>query len=290
MKKLLLPFVLFPAVIFSQNLLQTTISSQNNDIEIRQNNTVDITSSDLELSGIDGSTLQETYLRFEGISLPSDAIINNVYLVFYGDETSNNSTSIKIFGEIGNSSSYPTSTAAATGLNVKSRNYSTNFAQWNTSGCVINQEYQSPDLKNVVTEMFPNGMNNSNIAFKLQGNGQGAFTVRSFSAAVAQRPKLVIDYWSNFGSNSIIVSSNYDDGRENNNGGMVLGTAYLYLGGSSTSKNNGIRFQNVNIPADAEITNAYIEFYSYSTSPAGNVEIQTELNNSNIFKYCLPGK
>lgn len=228
-------------------------------------------------------TLQETFLRFEGITLPSDAIINNVYLVFYGDEASNSSTTIKIFGEIGNSSNYPTSTAASTGLNVKSRNYSTNFAQWITSGCVVNQEYQSPDLKNVVAEMFPNGMNNVNLAFRLQGNGQGAFTVRSFSAAVAQRPKLVIDYWSNFGSNTVTVSSNNDDGRENTNGGIVLGTAYLYLGGSSSSKNNGIRFQNVNIPADAEITNAYIEFYSYSTSPTGNIEIQTELNNANIY-------
>ncbi|PQA96891.1 hypothetical protein B0A69_02155 [Chryseobacterium shigense] len=278
MKKILISALFLPFALSAQNTLQMEISAQNNDAEVRANNTVDFGSSDLELSGKDGTVSQETYLRFEGISLPSDAVINNAYLILYGDEASSSPTVIKITGETGNSLAYPVSTAATTGLNIKSRNYTTAFAEWATNGCVVNQKYQSPDLKNILHEMFPNGINNANLAFRLQGNEQGAFTVRSFSNT-AYRPKLVIDYWSMQGSLSAVVTANNDDGWENTSGGVNLGTDYLRLGGVADVKKHAVRFQNVQIPADAQITDAYIEFYSYGASQAGNMDIYSEIGN-----------
>ncbi|MBB6369050.1 lamin tail domain-containing protein [Chryseobacterium shigense] len=282
MKKILIPVLFLPFAISAQNLFQMEVSTQNNDVEIRANNTADIASSDLELAGRDGTVSQETYLRFEGITLPSDAVINNAYLVFYGDEASSTPTVIKITGEIGGSLAYPASTAATTGQNIKSRNYSTSFAEWITAGCVLNQKYQSPDLKNVIQEMFPNGISNADLAFRLQGNEQGAFTVKSFSDA-AYRPKLVIDYWSMQGSTASVVASANDDGRESTSGVMTLGSAYLQIGGRADSKDNAVRFQNVQIPADAQITDAYIEFYTYGASPAGNADIYSEIGNPDIY-------
>lgn len=282
MKKILIPVLFLPLALSAQNLLQVEISTQNNDIEVRANNTVDFGSSDLELSGKDGSVSQETYLRFDGVSLPSDAVINSAYLIFYGDETSSTPTVIKITGEIGSSLVYPVSTAAATGQSIKSRNYTSSFAEWATTGCVVNQKYQSPDLKNVLQEMLLGGISNANLAFRLQGNEQGAFTVQSFSNT-AYRPKLVINYWSLYGSSSAVVATNNDDGWENTSGGVDLGIDYLRLGGSSSVKRNGVRFQNVQIPEDAQITDAYIEFYSYGTSQAGNTDIYSEIGNPAVY-------
>lgn len=283
MKKYLLITIFLPFALSAQNLFQMEIATQNNDVEVRANNTVDITSSDLELSGKDGSVSQETYLRFEGITLPSDAVINNAYLIFYGDEASTAPTLIKISGEIGSSLSYPTSTAATTGQNIKSRNYTASFAEWITTGCVVNQKYQSPDLKNVLQEMFPNGINNANLAFRLQGNEQGAFTVKSFSAATGQRPKLIIDYWSMHGSHSSVIAAANDDAKENNTGAIDLGYAYHNLGGRTDGNQSAIRFQNVEIPADSQISDAYIEFYSYGTSPEGSINIYSEKGNPSIY-------
>lgn len=130
--------------------------------------------------------------------------------------------------------------------------------------------------------MFPNGISNANLAFRLQGNEQGAFTVRSFSNT-NYRPKLVIDYWSMQGSLSAVVTANNDDGWENTSGGVNLGTDYLILGGRSDMKQHAVRFQNVQIPADAQITDAYIEFYSYGTSQAGNMDIYSEIGTPNAY-------
>lgn len=282
MKKILISAIFLPFALSAQNIFQMEVSAQNNDVEVRANHTVDFGSSDLELSGKEGTISQETYLRFEGVSLPSDAVINNAYLIFYGDEPSSTPTVIKITGETGSSLVYPLSTAATTGLNIKSRNYTTTFAEWTTAGCVANQKYQSPDLKSVLQEMFPNGISNANLAFRLQGNEQGAFTVRSFSNT-NYRPKLVIDYWSMQGSLSAVVTANNDDGWENTSGGVNLGTDYLILGGRSDMKQHAVRFQNVQIPADAQITDAYIEFYSYGTSQAGNMDIYSEIGTPNAY-------
>lgn len=282
MKKNLILVLFLPFALSAQNLFQMEVSTQNNDVEVRANNTVDFGSSDLELSGKDGSVSQETYLRFDGVTLPSDAVINSAYLIFYGDETSTTPTIIKISGEKGSSLAYPTNTDAVAGQNIKSRNYTSSFAEWATAGCVVNQKYQSPDVKNVLQEMFPNGISSANLAFRLQGNEQGAFTVKSFSDA-AYRPKLVINYWSIYGSSSVVVATNNDDGRENTTGNMALGTAYLQLGGRNDVKEHAVRFQNVQIPADAQITDAYIEFYSYGDSEAGNTDIYSEIGNPSIY-------
>lgn len=272
-----------PALMFSQNLLQMEVNNQNNDVEILNNNTASFGSSDLELAGKDGATLQETFLRFDGISLPSDAVINSVYLVFYGDEASTSSATMKITGEIGSSIAYPTSTAASTGLNLKSRIYSNGFAEWITSGCVANQQYQSPDLKNIFSEMFPAAIDNAGIAFRIQGSGQGVFTVKSYSAAAGSRPKLVINYSTQTTTVTTLISSGNNDAEQFlTNGNTTLAEGILELGGKSglTPQITGLRFENVQIPADAQITKAYIELYSYGTN-ANNAELvfRTELGN-----------
>lgn len=287
MKKNLLLVAFLPFAMSAQSVFQMEVNNQNNDVEILNNNTASFGSSDLELAGKDGATLQETFLRFDGISLPSDAVINSVYLVFYGDEASTSPTTMKITGEIGSSLSYPTSTAASTGLNLKSRNYSIGFAEWITSGCVVNQQYKSPDLKNIFNEMFSaNNINDASIAFRIQGSGQGAFTVKSYSAAAGSRPKLVINYTTQTSTVTALISSGNNDAEQFlTNGNMYLAEGILELGGKSglNPQTTGIRFENIQLPNNAHVTNAYIEFYAYGNSTNAKVKISSE--NSNALVY-----
>lgn len=289
--KMLLMALCFSCFVFSQSQFQTEISSQSNDAEVLANNTVSFDSSDLELSGKDGTNLQETFLYFNDITLPSDAVVNNVYLIFYGDEVSTNSTTLKITGEIGSSLPYPASTASSTGLNLKSRNYSSNFVEWITNGCQVNQKYQSPDLKNIFSEMFPGTVNSANISFRIKGNVQGDFTVKSFSGGTGYRPKLVILYTTNTTTISATITSGTNDAEQIlTTGNVNLGEAALELGGKSgtSPQITGLRFENIQIPPAAEITNAYIELYSYGTSP-NNAELtfRTELGNSAAYTTAV---
>jgi hypothetical protein len=275
---------LMPSIqVSAQNIYSNEISIQNNDIEVAANNTVDFTSSTIALHGKAGSRIQETYFRFENINLPSDAIINNVYIIFCGGVASNTSSTMQISGEVGSSNLYPTSTSAATGTQIKSRLYTGGTITWNTNGCVINQEYSTPNLAMLVSEMFPNGFQSANMAFRIRGNEQGNFTVKSFSAASGLRPKLVINYWSAEGESITTFVSNLDDAKESNTGAINTTYAYHNLGGRTDGNLSAIRFQNVNIPDSAQITDAYIEFYAYGASPAGSIKINSEMGNANIY-------
>src|SRR5690606_21049532 len=126
----------------------------------------------------------------------------------------------------------------------------------------------------------PSGLDNSSIAFRFQGNQQGSFNMRSFSATAGMRPKLVIEYWSMQGeyiSTTNTSNISKDDAKEANSGAMNLTYAYLNLGGRTDGNLSAIRFQNVMIPDEAEIEEAYIEFTAYGASPAGQIQISSEL-------------
>lgn len=105
--------------------------------------------------------------------------------------------------------------------------------------------------------MFPKGLRNSNLSFRLTGNEQGVFTVHSYSNS-NYRPKLFIDYWSEIGTISAFVFEAKDDARESDSGSMNTGSTSLYLGGQTDGKITGVRFQKVNIPNNSQIIDAYI--------------------------------
>jgi hypothetical protein len=266
----------------AQQVVKEVGSSNYYVAEVRENNTVTYAGSDLELHGKDGSTNQESFVRFEGITLPQDAVIIDAAIIFYGRTASSTSTSISIKGEVGSSAAYPTSTAASSGLQIKGRPYTVGSVNWATAGCVPKQEYPSPDIKSLLQEMFPAGINNANLAFRFTGNYQGQFTVYSNGTA-GYRPKLVINYSSLYGSSTSVVGLSSDDGRESASGLVTLSAAYLQLGGGSDGNTQAIRFSNVNIPANAEIEEAYIEFYSYTTSPAAATNIYSEIGNASTY-------
>jgi hypothetical protein len=287
MKKNLFSFLLASLYILpsiAQQQVITEVSSTTYHIaEVRENNTVTFASTSLELHGKDGSTNQETFVRFEGITLPEGAVITDAYINFYGRTASSTSTTISIKGEVGSSAAYPTSTlGSSTGVQIKGRPYTVGSVSWITTGCVARETYSSPDITSLLLEMFPEGISNANPAFRFTGNGQGNFTTYSNGTA-GYRPVLVINYWSLYDTSTRVVGLSSDDGRESASGTVTLTAAYLQLGGRSDGNTQAVRFSNVTIPADAEIEEAYIEFYSYTTSPAATSNIYTEIGDASTY-------
>ncbi|WP_409417143.1 FN3 associated domain-containing protein [Flavobacterium sp. PS2] len=262
----------------AQQKTQLPIKGSYNDVAITtSSNAVNYTSTGLYLEGGTTAAPTETYIRFQEISLPADAVIKSANIIFYGRTASTVGTTVTIFGERGNSDAYPTSTAPTTATSIKGRQYTFDSVTWNTPVCVANKEYTTPDVTNLLQDMFPAGVGNANISFKLAGNQKGSFVMWSFDGNAAMAPKLQITFTSAYGTFTTTVLANTDDGRENTNGSMYLTDGYINLGGRSDSSNSVVRFPVVEIPEKAEISEAYIEFYSYGTSPASTVNIYTEL-------------
>lgn len=265
----------------AQQKTQLPVKGSYNDVEITtSSNAVNYTSTGLDLHGGTTSAPIETYIRFQEISLPTDAIIESANLIFYGRTASSLGTTVTISGEIGNSDAYPTSTAVATATSIRARQYSSNLLTWDTPICVANKEYTTPDVTNLLSSMFPAGVGNANVSFKLTGNQKGSFIMWSYDGNAAMAPKLQITFTSAYGTFTTTALANTDDGRENDNGSMYLSDKYINLGGRSDSRTSAVRFPVVEIPEKAEISEAYIEFYSYGTSPASSVKIYTELDNA----------
>ncbi|PKF74594.1 lamin tail domain-containing protein [Chryseobacterium sp. PMSZPI] len=263
-----------------ENLLKFPMISGDHDVEIMADNTANFTSSGLELHGKIGNITQETFIRFEEITLPPDAEIINAYLEFSGRDNSTVGSVITIRGEIGNSSPYPASTAPTTGANLKARKYTEKNAVWTTDKVVASQKYTSPDLKDVLKEMLPDSVSKAKLSFRITGNGQGTFTMHSFNGNQGLAPTLYIKYSSKVNVSKTPVSTGSDDAREKTTGEMTLTYNNLDLGGRPDVKNNAFRFQNIQIPKDGEITDAYLEFYAYGVSSASNIEIYLEIGNA----------
>jgi acetoacetate decarboxylase len=265
----------------AQQKTQLPIKGSYNDVAITTStNAVNYTSTGLYLEGGTSAAPTETYIRFQGISLPADAVIKSANLIFYGRTASTLGTTVNIFGERGNSDVYPTSTAVTTSTSIRGRQYTTGSVTWDTPIGVANKEYTTPDITNLLLDMFPAGIGNYNVAFKLSGNQKGSFVMWSYDGNAAMAPKLQITFTSAYGTFTTTTLANTDDGRENTNGAMYLTDGFINLGGRSDSSNSVVRFPVVDIPEKAEISEAYIEFYSYGTSPASTVNIYTELANA----------
>jgi hypothetical protein len=81
-------------------VVETRISSGNDDVEERLAGSIDLTSSDLELVDDNPSKLNQTIgLRFNGLDIPQGAIITNAYIQFQGDEADAGAATLQIHGE-----------------------------------------------------------------------------------------------------------------------------------------------------------------------------------------------
>ncbi len=266
-----------------------TIQSSADDAEVSASS-VNLTSSGLELHGKVSSTESTVYLRFTNVNIPSDAKISRAYLSFTSRDSSTAGTVLNIQGELGNGNPLTRNTA-----DYSARVFTEDFVQSTSSAIRSNEIYQTSDIYPIFGQMLAN--NSDSYVFKIKGNMNGSLVARSFDSDKLRAPKLIVEYSSNTGEFSLPIAISGDDGEERATGSVSL-SGSLHLGGYSSSSNSessrvimGLRFNNVTIPENAEITNAYIEFTPrtrISTQIESYMDIKCE--NGNAAAYTTASK
>jgi hypothetical protein len=153
--------------------IDRTLGAGSDDAEESPSGSVDLTSSDLELT-TDGSKVQTIGLRFTGIPVPPGATITHAWIQFRVDETSTGTASVRIFGE---RNSNPTTFLAAT-RNVSSRPRTNAFADWAPANWpttnVAGPDQRTPELTGIVQEIvgLPGWTSGNAVAFVITGTGR----------------------------------------------------------------------------------------------------------------------
>jgi trimeric autotransporter adhesin len=161
---------------------------------------VNITSSDLELSGFDNAVQQITGIRFPNVTLPQGATLVNAYIQFSVNQTyagTTNTSSIIVKAQRGNAATYTTANS-----NISGRTYTTAQVNWATAAwTAANQRLaaqRTPDIRTLITEAIQTGWTSGNaLAFSFSTTATSGFTTAiSFdgAASAASVAELVIVY------------------------------------------------------------------------------------------------
>jgi len=246
---------------------------------------VTLAGTSLQLSGLSGTTGVTNYLRFPGIDLPEDAVITGAYIAFTARTASSSPTSFTVRGELGAGAPFTSSISSVNGRVLSSAGVTCQTPASVTAGMV----FQTGNLSAVVAEMREHyGGGVQDYVFQLEGSKTGAFAAQSYEGSQSAAPKLFIEYVSGYGK--FIGSSNSlnDSAEEYGTGHAINLNSRLEIGGYLNTTLTpasklvvGLRFPDVTIPADAEITQAYVEF-TVDTAAAGrysNMVIRAEMGN-----------
>ncbi|NQX85096.1 MAG: T9SS type A sorting domain-containing protein [Flavobacteriaceae bacterium] len=278
--------------------------------------TIDLTSSDLELIYDGGNQL--VGVRFDNVQIPDGATLYRAYIQFTVDEddSEEDPTDLVIHGELAQASTTFTDTAN----DISSRALTSNYVNWNEinlwetvgeSG--LNQ--RTPYVTNIVNEIVSQaGWTSGNaITFIISGTGKRVAESVDGSAA----PILKLFYQSpcnpigtacddgdantlfdvedgNCNCSGIpetgtltyeVNRSNNDAEEEVANGDMSISSSDLELVDESGSTNQlvGIRFTDIQLPAGADIINAYIQFtVDDDNTGVTNLEIRAEVTANSL--------
>lgn len=169
------------------------VSDDGDDAEQEQDNSVDVSSSDLEL-GEDGSSDQICGIRFRSINIPQGAVINSAYVQFYADGNHSDALSVDIYGQdIGDANSFSSSTN-----NLSNRDTTYARVHWDNIGnWTDNNLYNTPDISSIIQEIVNRSdwvaLNDLVIFVEMDGS-TGTRRAESHDGNENVAPLIVIDY------------------------------------------------------------------------------------------------
>jgi hypothetical protein len=155
--------------------------------------TVDLTSSDLELT-TDGSKVQTVGMRFPALAVPAHAIISNAYVQFRVDEATTDAIALKIEGQAsGDATTFTTSTN-----NVSSRPRTSASVDWSPVGWpsvgAAGSDQRTPNLAAIVQEIVNQATWASGHAVVVIITGTGHRVAVSHDGIAAGAPLLHVEY------------------------------------------------------------------------------------------------
>ena len=168
----------------------------SDDAEERSTGSVNLTSSDLELT-TDGSYQQTVGMRFTGLAIPKNAIIQRAYIQFNVDEITSGATALTIRGELptaGTAATFTTTRGSISArINPVSPTVSWAPLAWSTRH-VAGPAQATPDLSSIVQAIvnLPNWQSGNAAAFIVTGTG--VRTAGAFESGAQYAPILRVDY------------------------------------------------------------------------------------------------
>jgi len=241
------------------------------------NGLIKLNSSDLDMGHVQ---MKYVGLRFQNMSIPRGAVITSAYLELTGDEANSADITLRIRCEDADNAA-PFSNSP---FNIGSRSKTSADIFWSPGAWVVGQTYQSDNFAASIQEVTDRaGWNPGNaIAILITRSvGDDVRAAVSYDNDPSAAAVLHVEYQYVSGIFDDIVDTSNGDAEEywncekfNNctshpNGLIKLASPDLDMGHEQV-KYVGIRFENLDIPQGATVTNAYIEFVS---SEADNGEI-----------------
>jgi hypothetical protein len=174
--------------------VEVRVAASSDDAEEAASGSVDLTSSDLELT-TDGTKVQTVGMRFPGVAIPPRAAVLEAWVQFEVDETSSGATTLRIDGEASDNAA---PFAKVTG-NVSARARTGAFvggwspAGWTTVGAHGTAQ-RTPDLRLLVQEIVDRPGWQSGRALALLVTGTGHRAARAYDGLPAGAPLLHVVY------------------------------------------------------------------------------------------------
>ncbi|MFK7996547.1 MAG: pre-peptidase C-terminal domain-containing protein [Granulosicoccus sp.] len=173
-------------------IIESRVTSRNDDAEEDTAGAIELRSSDLEL-GVE-STAQTVGIRFNAVDIPPGATITAASIQFTVDEPNRGASSLTIYGE---ASGNATAFSSAIG-NVSSRPQTVSSVDWSPASWTVvgaaGNEQRTPDLSVIVQEIInQNGWSQGN-SLVLLVVGSGQRTAESFDGDNSSAPVLRVEF------------------------------------------------------------------------------------------------
>ncbi len=243
--------------------------------------TIDLSSSDVELTRDGSAGDQFIGLRFPGLKVPAGALIQRAYLQFTVDETANESGTV--FLQVEDTDDALTFGEAAGGISARPLLTDTvtwsDIPEWLTAGDA-GEDQRSPDLSTLVQAIIdrPGWASGQAISFVLSGTGKR--TAESYDGTPAEAPMLVVEYVEAVTATFTLGGSSDDTERPISGGGNDQTSSDLELTTDGTPQTVNLRYPNVTLPAGATIADAYLQFTVDEVNTGGDVDVLVYFDRS----------
>lgn len=231
---------------------------------------VKLTTNQLELTK--GTETVHTGLRYQELMIPRGAVITNAYIRFTSKGLNTSQASMVFKAE-------------ATGDAQKFKNQDEDITDRSTTGAEVtwdtdndfplsDEGINSPDLSAVIQEVVNRGdwCGGNDLNIIIEGSSSVSSSnrkVSGFEEGIGRTPQLVVNYDESTATGCMRerqiyqLSTNAENAEEKSNGYQSTGTELTFYRNSNAYI--GLRFSGINVPKNANILNAYLEFTSYNT-------------------------
>lgn len=260
------------------------IDTSADDAEVFKDS-VSFTSRDLELHGIENKVSKDTWLRFHHIYIPEGAKVTELVLEFTGYESSTRSMTSTIQMEQAiHSTAFESSV-----LSFDQRKLSEKSVTFTIPSLSRMLNYRTPNLSSLLPNDFDEtrATDEVTLAYKISGvslSGRG--TMYAYDGSKSCAPRLHLKYVLPEGKEMYRLKENVDDGIESSMDGTVDLLGDVSIGSvhhndeRSRLAYTSFRFPKVNLPKDAEIERAYLEFTTNDTTSSGDFLVSIRLERT----------